>query len=163
MRIETRNFCWGMDPDDVEEGFVIPFCPGVQQGMDGVIIETKCVPESAFYLGLPPKKAAWLELQFSFYTPKHEPLLVEDLGLIFNYEWFEVEWLQAQFNDFEKKKKLHYGDGVEPYGHLEAYLEDDTVRVEFHFDANYYLGPESIFGGDFWFFVDSRAKSFLVL
>ena len=49
MRIETRNFCWSMDSDDVEEGFVIPFRPGVHQGMDGVIIETKCVPESAFY------------------------------------------------------------------------------------------------------------------
>ena len=160
MRIETRNFRWGMAPDDIEEGFVIPFRPGIHQGMDGVIIETKCVPESVLYLSLPPKKDAWLELQFFFYTSEHQPLLVEDLGLIFNYEWFEVEWLQTQFNDFEKKKKLHYGDGVEPYGHLEAYLENDTVRVEFHFDANYYLGPESIFGGDFWFSVDMSREEF---
>ena len=159
MRIETRNFCWGMDPDDIEEGFVIPFRPGVQQGMDGVIIETKCVPESEYTLGHPPQETAWFNLWFSFTDSHGLPLLTEELALEFNYTWEEVTYFQGRLDHFEKKRLVGFG-GIEPFGWLKAHASKDMIRAEFHFDASYYLSPEPIFGGDFWFSVDMTRQEF---
>jgi len=161
MRMETRNFCWGMAPDDIEEGFVIPFRPDVQQGMDGVVIETKCVPESEYTLGHPPQDKAWFNLWFNFTDSRGFPLLTEELALEFNYTWEEVKYFQDRLEHFEKKGLIEFG-GIEPFGWLKAHASEDTIHAEFHFDAWYYLSPEPIFGGDFWFSIDMTRQEFFI-
>lgn len=161
MRIKTRNFRWGIAPDDIEEGFVIPFRPGVHQGMDGVIIETKCVPESECTLGLPPKDDVWINLWFNFTDSSGDSLFVENLALKFNYTWDEITYFKKQLDDFGKKDAIQYA-GTEPFGWLKARIIPNKICVELHFDASYYLSPEPLFGGDFWLAVNMTKEEFFL-